>query len=90
MPLKSLSYQFYAAKKPFRIIEYLQHTCSKRGGWGVVKGRLNNVKKNALLVGVGFPNGPPSNAIHFSIQQIGEVEMSHVKILQFTPKNMSH
>ena len=67
----------------------LQHTCSKRGVAVVVKGRLNNVKKNALLVGVGFPNGPPSNAIHFSIQQIGEVEMSHVKILQFTPKNMS-
>ena len=60
-----------------------------RGGGGGVKDRLNNIKKNALLVGVGFPNGPPSNAIHFSIQQIGEVEMSHVKILQFTPKNMS-
>ena len=30
----------------------LQHTCSKRGG---VKGRLNNVKKNALLAKDGFP-----------------------------------
>ena len=31
----------------------LQHTCSKRGGG--VKGCLNNVKKTALLVDVGFP-----------------------------------
>ena len=31
----------------------LQHTCSKRGGG--VKGRLNNVKKNAQLVLDGFP-----------------------------------
>ena len=30
----------------------LQHTCSKRGG---VKGRFNNVKKNALLAKDGFP-----------------------------------
>ena len=32
----------------------LQHTCSKRGSGGV-KGRLNNVKKNAQLVRDGFP-----------------------------------
>ena len=32
----------------------LQHTSSKRGGWGV-KGRLNNVKKTALLAKGGFP-----------------------------------
>ena len=40
LPLKSLSCQFYIAKKPFRIIEYLQQ-------WTVLK--------NAQLAHVGFP-----------------------------------
>ena len=32
-----------------------QHKCSKRGGEGGVKGRLNNVKKTAQLAHVAFP-----------------------------------
>ena len=52
LPLKSLSCQFYVAKKPFRIKEYLQQNF--KHGFDRPP-PLNNVKKTALFANDGFP-----------------------------------
>ena len=52
LPLKSLSCQFYVAKKPFRIIEYLQQNFWT-WVWSPPPLRLNDVQKNCTI-GTGW------------------------------------